>query len=1119
MVNLRVSLFQTLQIFSSEGDSIDLGSPTNRTLVAYLLLNRTNLIDRRRMAFIFWPQSDESSARRNLRQYIHRIRRTLEKVDPAGHLIQADESIIQIDPKAQIWTDVDEFRSKSGPDASLDDMRSAVALYTGDLLEDIYEDWCQPNRRQLRQTYIGLLDRLSQGLQAQNHLEEALFYAQKWVDAETLDEAAHRRYLSLLALARDRNRAIIHYKHLKKILAGELNTEPLPETQALYRSIQEGPLDHSASPSSIPPPTQPLLSSPVALPLVGRQSELSHLDQIYTSAQTGQGHFILVTGESGIGKTRLVQEFLSQYPDIPTLYGVCHELELTAPYAPLKQALSNSLELVPESMLRSPPPWAFTLAHFLPSLARRMPFLVVREISASQDSQSIPEALTSLLLTLTEHLSGSTLCLILDDLHWGDNPTWDFLSFISRYAATQPWIIFGLCRLEDAPPERLRLIRRLERNNLLIRLPLSRLSPQETAQIAAHLLPEKPLDSLFLSRLYKETEGNPFFVIETLRAMKESGHPPTLTVDRTGRIQAFSLPLSVQHVIEARLDRLSPQSQELLAVAAAIGRAFTFSMLIETGQIPAAQGISFIEEWLQRGLVREAANTYDFSHDKVRQVAYATMSRARRQYIHRQIATVLETTVPPTDPATLAYHYARSDQPLQALPHLTKAGEQALQVRSYQEARQFGLRAVSLLGRLPGPHQRSERIELNLQLAQAYAFSGDLLRALEILTETEYLATNLGGQENLGKVFHRLSQIFWLRGQPEVSGDYARRALRFAEDQEDPLLLQASLRMLGRTSIALSAFDDAIAYLQRYTRLEYHAPRPLDLPIILGYLGIAFSRVGSWDWGLRSAQKGLSLAEAEGSSQTIAFARMQLGFIHAERFNWERCLDVLEPIPDPLESNSQGISGSRPIRRTDGNSLTPFGFMLLSLRGRTLAHLGRPDQAIKLIRPAIQWVEQNDYKVFHYFPSIFLMETLSLAKDIPAALAQGQKALNEAKVAGDRWAAGVTLRTLAEIHGYQPNPDWTLMEDLLITSMQMLRHVRARPDLARTYLSLRRLYDRAGQIAWAVDCHFRATTIFEELAMIAELRQAQGQAAGERSRAVVIPDMRLRGPDVAFAEP
>ena len=508
----------------------------------------------------------------------------------------------------------------------------------------------------------------------------------------------------------------------------------------------------------------------------------------------------------------------------------------------------------------------------------------------------------------------------------------------------------------------------------------------------------------------------------------------------------------------------------------------------------------------------EGKQGYDFRHDKFRQVAYAGLSRARREYIHGRIADVLEHAIPSADVTTLAHHYARSDQPLRALPYLTQAGEQALRLRSYHEARQFGLQAVNLLGQLPGPRQRSERIDINLQLAQAYAFTGDMQRAIEILNETEHLAVILGDEARLGQIFRRAAQFFWLRGQPETASDYARRTLRVAEELGDGELLYASLRMLGRVSIALAAFDDAIAHLLRYVNIydEIIENDPLilppeDLPIVLGYLGVAYSRVGAWERAIAVSERGLSMAEAGsggGLDATAIFARMQLAMVQANLHRWDTCLDLLSP-----------VSGA-----TDFEEITPPLYMVLSLRGYALAQKGETGTGAQLIQSAIHWAEQVNHRVFHYLPRLFLAESFFLGGKIQPALKEVKIALREAHQAGNRWATGIALKLQADINTRIHSPQWTQIESDLIESMHLLRQIRARPDLARTYLSLRRLYDRAGQIAWAVDCHFRATSIFDELEMDNELRFAQGQAARERQGAVVIPNLPLQGPNVRIEE-
>lgn len=1107
MTALRATLFETLRLYTEDGRPLDLGSPTTRSLVSYLLLNRSRPVERRRLAFLFWPRASESAARRNLRQYLHHVRAALAPLDPQGDLLHTDGSTLQFNPQVEYMLDVETFLHETRPEATLDEMKHALSLYTGDLLEDLYDEWCIPERDRLRQIWLGVLDRYSLALQSAFRLNEALEVAQKWALAEPFDETAHRRLMSLYALTGNRARAIQTYQAFAQMLERELQTEPLPETQALFQSIQDGKLsdriDQTSASLTVRRVPQPkVVSLPPALPFVGRQVEMTRLEEAFRLAQAGQGRLVLITGEAGIGKTRLLQEYLARHPNISSLHSACYELDSMIPFAPLRQALDAPFVaeiLRAESQML--PAWAIPLISFLPKLAKYFPYAALP--SGPADGLALREALVNLLLHISETCQGGPLHLILDDLHWADSPTWELLALLARRVTSMPLLIMGLCRLEDLPAERLPLLRAIQRSDLLLTIDLPRLSQIETAELAHHLTPAEAKNALLLERLYHETEGNPFFVIETVRALQEAGSGWYTT-------SSASLPHSIQRVIEARLDRLDPNSREALACAAAIGRSFTFPLLQEILGDSGKTLISFVEEWLQRGLIYEDKQGYDFRHDKFRQVLYAGLSRARREFIHGKIANVLELAIPPADVITLAYHYARSNQPLKALPYLTQAGEQALRLRSYHEARQFGLQAVNLLGQLPGPRQRSERIDVNLQLAQAYAFTGNIQRAIEILNETERLATALGDEQRLGQIFRRAAQFFWLGGQPETANDYARRSLRVAEESGDAELLDAALRMLGRVSIALAAFDDAIAYLLRYVNIHdeneetgRRQNRPADLPIVLGYLGVAYSRVGAWERAIAVSQRGLAMAEASAGGNpdaSIIFARMQLAMVKAGLHQWDECLKILSPLPEPSAIEE----------------MTPPLYMALSLRGLAQVQSGETETGTRTLRWAIGWAEQVGHRVFHYLPHLFLAESLLLGKQIEAALEEVNLGIREAQRVGNRWAVGIALRLQADISARLPAPNWPSIEAALIESMHLLRQIRARPDLARTYLSLRRLYDRAGQMAWAVDCHFRATTIFDELGMDEELRLAQGQAARERRGAVVIPNLALKGPNVSL---
>jgi len=1094
-MRLRATLFGTLTIFDEQGRPLDVGSPTARGLLAYLLLHRREIIERRHLAFSLWPHATERAARRNLRQYLHRLRLIVKPFEQEGEILVADGATLRFSPQVEFDLDIEAFEHGLRPQAALEEARRALALYRGDLLEDVYDDWCTAPREHFRRLYIGALERLSAALQSVGRLEEALAYAQQWVKVEPLDENAHQRLITLYALSGDRLRAMAQYQALVRLLEQEVHAQPLPETQALIQSIQQGNLN--PSPAWLTPSatrSYTVVRSPLTVPLVGRQSELEQLEGLYRQAQQGEGRLVLLSGEAGIGKTRLIQEHLARHPESDVLHGVCYELESMQPFAPLRSALEESAltQAALAGQRTSPPGWVAPLLSVLPSLRPLFPYM---PYALESNALLVREALIDLLLHLS-HAARAPLHLVLDDLHWADIPTLELLAGLARQARRQPLLIIGLYRAEDLTLEQREWLRTIERSGLAWSLEVGPLTMGDTTRLAEHLAPPRAADRLFCERLYQDTEGNPFFVIEAVQAVQEgetSVRFPLLTA-------------SIQQVIAARFERLTAASREALAGAAAIGRPFSLALLETILERPAAELVAYLEEWSRRGIVQEARQGYDFRHDKFRQVAYGLLSRARREYLHRRIAETLNQLIPPADASTLAYHYARSDQPLQALPHLTRAGEQALRLRSYHEARQFGLQAINLLGQMPGPASRAQRIEINLQLAQAYAFSGDLDRAIELLNETEHLALSTGEEHRLGAIFRRAAQFFWLRGQPEAANDYARRALRAAEETNDSALLYAALRMLGRTSIALSAFDDAIAHLTRYVKQhEDLSARPSpphslpeDLPIVLGYLGVAYSRVGSWERAYAMAQRGLSLAQrtfGEGHATTF-FALMQLAMLHAGYTRWQLALKVLTPIPAlPLEE------------------VTPPLYMALSLRGYALAHLGRVEEGLSILEEANRWAEQAQHRVFHYLPRLFLARARLLNREGSLAHQEAGRALEEARQANDRWAVGVGLHLLAEIEMRQRTPPWEQIEARLLESMHLLRQIRARPELARTYLALRRLYDRAGQIAWAVDCHFRAVTIFEELGMLEELQQAQGQAARERRGAVVLPDLPLRGPN------
>lgn len=1105
MSTLHIQLFQSLAVRADDGPPLEMGSPTARSLFAYLVLNRRQTIDRRRLAFQFWPRGSEQAARRNLRQYLHRLRRSLEPVDPDGQLIFAEGNQVGFRPPVDFYLDVAAF--ETAVSASQNYLPQAIQLYTGDLLEDVYDDWAAPERERLARLYREALLRLVDQKEAARQYKEAIAYAEQYQIAEPLLESAYVRLMRLHYAAGDRGRVQQKFEQLTAVLQEELAAAPLPETTAAYEAMLAGEYGHPPAAGSRS--TQPsaddrriigLQSAPS--PFVGRQEELEWLMAAWQAAYDSQGLFVFIEGESGVGKSRLVDEMLARVETAVHLFiGRGHEFESMIPYNPLAQALRDADarkgdSAIPWERFQPPPPWLSALLPFLPDLPAKFPGHTLTDYS--QRHHAI-EGLGNFLLTLARH---RPVILYLDNLHWADGPTWNFLGYLAQRVAAARLLIIGAGRLEDMPREQVRLARKLERRQLLQPLLLERLSQEETMALVRQLMDNDALDPVFARRIYEETEGNPFFIIETTRVVREAGGDWTRSVptDDRGERPFFAIPLQIQSIIESRLDKLDDDSRSALGVAAAIGREFTFELLQQVSQFDTQTLLDSLDEWLARGLVRETRDSYDFTHEKLSQVAYQQLSRARRQWIHFQVAEFLSANRPDADPAQLAHHYYLSNEPGRALPYLAQAGRRALRVRSYAEAREFGLRAIGLLGRFPSLAglEQTERVDLNLQLAQAYAFTGALPKALQMLQETERMAEALGDMGRLARIFHRSSQIFWLRGHPDTANDYARRTLRHAEELDDANLRYAALRMLGRAGIALSHYDDAIAFLLRYVDLAEKGVRIADLPAIYGYLGVAYARVGSWQRAIDAAQKGLELADTAVSGAMHVVARMQLAFVYGELNEWEQALAIAEPVRD--------------LWREEG--MTPHAFMLRAVVGRCLVQTGEPKQGVAEIQAALKWAEEVDYRVLVHVIHVYLAQAQYVAGMWEEGRGTAVRAAQLAAESGNRWAEGVALRTQAEIGMRLPRPDWPQIEANLIRAMHILRQIRARPDLARTYLAMRRLYDRAGQTAWAVDCHFRATTIFDELGMAAELRAAQGQAARDRTGAVVISGLELVGPNV-----
>ena len=381
-----------------------------------------------------------------------------------------------------------------------------------------------------------------------------------------------------------------------------------------------------------------------AAPLVGRHQEWAHLQKLWQVAVAGGSHMVLLSGEAGIGKTRLAEELLDWVArqGMTTTAARCYPAEGDLVYAPVATWLRA--EPLRKTLTGLGDVWLTEVARFVPDLLSEKPDLPPPSpLTERWQRQRLFEALARAVLGARQ-----PILLLLDDLQWCDRETLEWLHFLLRFDSQARMLLITTVRPEEIGNDHQlkSLLATLRPSGQLTELLLEALNAPDTASLAAYIAGHD-FASYKIADLYRETEGNPLFVVETIR-MNTGGksgieHPfPSNSIAVSGS----QLPPTVQAVITARLEQLSPLARKVMSLAATIGRDFTFHVLAQASQDDEDAIVRALDELWQRRIVREqgtgSLDAYDFSHDKLREVAYATVSSALRRQLHRRVAEALE---------------------------------------------------------------------------------------------------------------------------------------------------------------------------------------------------------------------------------------------------------------------------------------------------------------------------------------------------------------------------------------------------------------------------------------------------------------------------------------------
>jgi predicted ATPase/DNA-binding SARP family transcriptional activator/biotin operon repressor len=841
---LQIQLFGGLALASDGAPITAISGMKARSLLAYLVAYRQKPHTRDLLAGIFWPELSDDAARRRLSQAIWQIRRGLE----SHPLLRIEGDSVQFSPKFPVLIDLEEFNNHyalavQSNLGALDHCVTCIQNYTGEFLAGYYDDWIFLERERYRNMYLLILGRLITGYKGQGQYEQALAHARTLASEDPWNEEAHREVMRLYQLLGRYNEAQKQYEICCQVLEDELGVGPAPETEILANEIAGKAGFHSVPwlPVAAQSGHAPLLEHPERLPIVGRKAELARILTQVESAASGEGGLFLLYGEAGIGKTRLLQEVDRnvKWRGIRTSWGRCYELAGPPAYQPLVEIFRANLPALTETTLE--PLWRAELGRFLPEIAinKELPSL-----NPEEEQHRLLEAIVRGFQALSK---ASPYLIVLEDAHWMDPASLAAIRYLLPRLSEMPLLMIVSARRVDLLGEQAKAFSALENTRIPRSLELNRLNLDETGELVQRSLDLEQPPAKFSARLYAETEGNPFFLTETLRTLLDEG---LLYRDEQGRWSTpwdesaedyaqLPLPGGLAQSIERRLDRLEAPLREALNLAAVIGRGVSFELWRQGIGLSEAELLTIGDELCRRGLLFYSASEgatqddlgddYAFVHDQIRRVTYDRLAPPRIRFYHRRVAEAL-TILSPDKVEALAYHWTAAGIWDKAVDCHQRAGERAWGVYANAEAVEHYNRALEMLVRLPAPTDLARQYRMRLDLEKIYDLQGARQAQAQELAALEGLAEALDDDRRRAEVALRRAR------QSELTSDFppaiaaASHAVRLAQAVQDATIETEghmewgwALLLQGEHASARFQFEQALTLAQSSGNLPLEA--------------------------------------------------------------------------------------------------------------------------------------------------------------------------------------------------------------------------------------------------------------------------------------------------------
>jgi len=799
-----------------EGRSIHLGGLRQRALLAVLLLRRNEVVPTVRLIDELWGEEPPATGAKTIHVYVSRLRKALGedvlRSHAPGYLLRVEPGQLDLDRFEAL---LEEART-SDPAGAAAKLREALSLWRGPpLAEFAHEPFAEAEIAWLEERRLAAIEERIEADLALGRQLELVSELEALAARNPLRERPRAQLMLALYRSGRQAEALAAYQDARQVLAEELGLEPGPALQRLEKAIltQDPSLETPARleervPARPQPPAKGTRNARTADVFVGRERELGELLSGLEDAFVGRGHLFLVSGEPGIGKSRLADEVANEARErgAQVLIGRCWEAGGAPAYWPWVQPVRAYLAACDRERLR------LELGSGASDLAQIIPELIEFFPDLPSPPALDPEAARFRLfdataLFLKRAAKSQPLVLLLDDLHAADAPSLLLLQFVAAELAEAHILILGAFRdigptLEDPLSSALAELTRQAATRLL---PLEGLKEREVASFIELSEGVEPTQDV-VAAVHRQTEGNPLFVGEVVGLLAYEGRLTDFSGEEPSPLR---IPATVRAVIGRRLRHFSESCRAVLSTASVLGRDVDLDALAVVSGLAKDQVLDVLDEAVTaRALIDvpgvAATDRLRFSHALIRDALYEELSPARRVTLHRHVGDALERLYahdPEPHLAELAHHFsaaAAGGETEKAIDYARRAGERAARLLAFEEAVRLFHVALRILESMVAPNEET-RGELLLALGDAHARAGDEPKAKETFLRAADVARDAGDAEQLARAALGYGGRFvWARaGTDKHVVPLLESALTALGEDDSPLRVKLLARLAG----------------------------------------------------------------------------------------------------------------------------------------------------------------------------------------------------------------------------------------------------------------------------------------------------------------------------------